>query len=330
MPRQPRLDISDLVHHVIVRGINRDKIFRDDDDRRNFLQRFHTLLAETDTACYAWALIPNHFHLLVRPSRTPLASFMRRLLTGYAVTHNKRHGRCGHLFQNRYKSIVCEEDVYLFELIRYIHLNPLRAHLVSDMESLDQYPWCGHAEVLGKRPGCGLDVDGVLHFFGQKTVAARQAYHQFVTDGVDMGKRSELTGGGLRRSQTRSPTPDKISDFDDRILGSGEFVSQLRDRGLLIDPRPPAINLRALQETLESYYNIGENGLLQRGRMNSSSAARNVFCFYAVRLLLYSGVQVSQHLKIGPPSVSRAIRKGEKAITADYVLADCLQQLLKH
>lgn len=140
MPRQPRLDIPDLVHHVIVRGIKCDKIFRDDDDRNNFLQRFHTLLTETDTICYAWALIPNHCHLLLRPRGVPLSSFMRRLLTGYAVTHNKRHNRNGHLFQNRYKSIICEEDTYLLELIRYIHLNPLRAHLVADMDSLDRYP----------------------------------------------------------------------------------------------------------------------------------------------------------------------------------------------
>jgi len=93
MPRPPRLDIPDLVHHVIVRGIKRDKIFRDDDDRRNFMQRFHALRTETDTICYAWALSPNHCHLLLRPRRVALSSFMRQLLTGYAVTHNKRHNR---------------------------------------------------------------------------------------------------------------------------------------------------------------------------------------------------------------------------------------------
>ena len=103
MPRQPRLDIPDLLHHVIVRGIKRDKIFRDDDDRLNFIHRLQSLLGETETTCYAWALIPNHFHLLLRPRRVSLAGFMRRLLTGYAVTHNKRHNRSGHLFQNRYK-----------------------------------------------------------------------------------------------------------------------------------------------------------------------------------------------------------------------------------
>ena len=93
----------------------------------------------------------GHFHILLRTGPTPLSKTMRRLMTGYAVTFNKRHKRSGHLFQNRYKSIVCEEDPYLLELIRYIHLNPLRAKLVQDLEELDKYPWAGHSAILGHR-----------------------------------------------------------------------------------------------------------------------------------------------------------------------------------
>ena len=104
MPRQPRIDSPNLLHHVIVRGIERKNIFIDDDDRVNFAERLHKLLAETDTVCYAWALIPNHLHLLLCPQRIPLSRSMRRLLTGHAVTFNRRHNRSGHLFQNRCKS----------------------------------------------------------------------------------------------------------------------------------------------------------------------------------------------------------------------------------
>jgi REP element-mobilizing transposase RayT len=110
-----------------ARGIERRKIFWDDTDRSSFLERLAVILEETQTQCYAWALIPNHFHILLRTGPTPLSKVMRRLMTGYAVTFNRRHRRAGHLFQNRYKSVVCEEDPYLLELIRYIHLNPLRA-----------------------------------------------------------------------------------------------------------------------------------------------------------------------------------------------------------
>jgi len=151
MPRQARLDAPGLLQHIMARGIERREIFKDDQDRQSFLERLAVILEETQTQCYAWALIPNHFHLLLRTSLTPLSKVMRRLMTGYAVTFNKRHKRSGHLFQNRYKSIVCEEDPYLLELIRYIHLNPLRTGLVKDLKELDKYPWTGHSAILGKK-----------------------------------------------------------------------------------------------------------------------------------------------------------------------------------
>jgi REP element-mobilizing transposase RayT len=135
----------------MARGIERRKIFWDDKDRSLFLERLAAILEETQTQCYAWTLIPNHFHLLLRTGLTPLSTVMRRLMTGYAVTFNIRHRRAGHLFQNRYKSVICEEDPYLLELIRYIHLNPLRAKLVKDLKTLDKYPWSGHSAILGRR-----------------------------------------------------------------------------------------------------------------------------------------------------------------------------------
>jgi REP element-mobilizing transposase RayT len=125
MPRSARLDIPGLLQHVIVRGIERRDIFLDDEDRSRFLKRFTSLLAKTETRYFAWALMSNHFHLLLKPMSVPLSCLMRRLLTGYAVVFNRKY-KPGHLFQSRYKSIVCEEEAYLLELVRYIHLNPLR------------------------------------------------------------------------------------------------------------------------------------------------------------------------------------------------------------
>jgi len=151
MPRQARLDAPGVLQHVMARGIERRKIFWDDKDRTSFLERLAIILEETQTQCYAWTLIPNHFHLLLRTGPTPLSKVMRRLMTGYAVTFNLRHRRAGHLFQNRYKSVVCEEENYLLELTRYIHLNPLRAKLVEDLKSLDKYPWTGHSVLIGKQ-----------------------------------------------------------------------------------------------------------------------------------------------------------------------------------
>ena len=108
MPRKARIDTPGALHHIIVRGIERRRIFYDDLDRENFIERFGIVLTESDTPCFAWALIPNHAHLLLRTGTTPMATVIRRLLTGYAVSFNRRHRRHGQLFQNRYKSILCQ------------------------------------------------------------------------------------------------------------------------------------------------------------------------------------------------------------------------------
>ena len=105
MPRIARLDTPGLLHHVMIRGIERRKIFKDNEDRENFIERLSILLPETETLCYAWALMPNHVHMLIRSGPSGISRFMRRLLTGYAVSFNRRHKRHGQLFQNRYKGM---------------------------------------------------------------------------------------------------------------------------------------------------------------------------------------------------------------------------------
>ena len=167
MPRLARLDAPGVLHHVIGRGIERRKIFYRDKDREDFVDRLADLAEKGAWTVYAWVLMPNHYHLLIKTKNQPLADNMRKLLTGYAVNFNRRHKRVGHLFQNRYKSIVCQEENYLRELVRYLHLNPLRAGLVQDMEQLNRYPWTGHSALLGRVKREWQDTGYVLSFFGQ-------------------------------------------------------------------------------------------------------------------------------------------------------------------
>jgi len=329
MPRQPRIDSPDLLHHVIVRGIERGKIFNDDEDRDSFVERLRMLLLETGTACYAWALIPNHFHLLLKPHTVELARFMRRLLTGYAVTFNRRHKRSGHLFQNRYKSIVCEEEAYLLELIRYIHLNPLNAGLVGDLNTLDLYPWCGHAEILSNNKESGLAADWVLSLFSQDMKSARQRYRQFITDGIQQGKRPELVGGGLQRSQRGQISCDEPQLYDERVLGSGDFVQQLQDRGLLDFSIQPKITLDELKNAVVGKFSIPIDQFMRRARSSEVSSARFIFCYCAVRHLGHSGAATAKYLGIGSSSVSRAVQKGELLFQTDESFSFWLSKL-KH
>ena len=233
MPRRARLDAPGTLHHVMVRGIDRRRIVNDVADRKNFVKRMGELAGGTKTTIYGWALLTNHAHILLRSSEIGLSGYMRRLLTGYAISYNRRHRRWGHLFQNRYKSIICDEDAYFTELVRYIHLNPLRAKLVKSLDKLDRYRWSGHGVLMGKVNNEWQDRDYVLKWFGQKEAEAKKAYRNYVKKGIDEGRRPELVGGGLIRSlggwsavkALRRSGDRELSD--DRILGSGEFVERI-------------------------------------------------------------------------------------------------------
>jgi len=139
MPRRAGLDSPGTLLHVMIRGIERCDIIDDNKDRLNFVFRMGELAQQTKTDIYAWALMTNHAHILLRSGETGLSMFMRRFLSGYASAYNRRHSRYSHLFQNRYKSIVCQEDLYFMELVRYIHLNPLRARFVETLSELGYY-----------------------------------------------------------------------------------------------------------------------------------------------------------------------------------------------
>jgi putative transposase len=233
MPRQARLDAAGTLHHVMIRGIERRRIVDDEQDRRNFIVRLGKLASETSTSIYAWALMSNHAHLLLSSGPLGLAKFMRRFLTGYAVTYNLRHRRHGHLFQNRYKSIVCDGDSYFAELVRYIHLNPLRVKAVADLKELERYPYCGHGVILGTLRNEWQERDSVLSQFGSREEDAKGAYRRFVAEGMELGRRPELVGGGLIRSaggwsEVKSQRQRGRQEVaDERILGGGEFVERI-------------------------------------------------------------------------------------------------------
>jgi REP element-mobilizing transposase RayT len=152
MPRGPRVDFPGAVHHVYARGIEKRPIYIDDVDRRSFLDRIGKNLPKWGVRCLAWSLMPNHFHLLLQSDMGYLPSFMHCLLTGYSMRFNERHHRVGHLFQNRYKSPVVCKDGYFRDVVRYIHLNPVRSEIVRSIPELEEYPWTGHRHIIRGGP----------------------------------------------------------------------------------------------------------------------------------------------------------------------------------
>ncbi|ASQ90332.1 hypothetical protein CHL67_04790 [Prosthecochloris sp. GSB1] len=264
MPRGPRLDAPGTLHHVMIRGIEKGCIVDDDMDRNEFLNRMGRLASESGTGIYAFALLDNHVHMLLKSGPVGLSTYMRRLLSGYAQYFNRRHKRVGHLFQNRYKSIICEEDAYFDKLVAYIHLNPLRAGLVESFEQLAVYPWSGHAVLMGKVRHDWMDSDYVLGIFGGRAGTARKAYLEFLHDEIGIDREKELSGGGLARSQggwskvlsMRKKGEKAMSD--ERILGGDDFVREVlreaEERTDVLLPEPERLELfaNAIEQVCES------------------------------------------------------------------------------
>jgi putative transposase len=322
MPRKARIDAPGALHHVICRGIDRTDIFRDNVDRDNFAERLGNLLCETSTSCFAWALLPNHFHLLLRTGSVPITTVMRRLLTGYAVTFNRRYRRHGHLFQNRYKSILCEEEPYLLELVRYIHLNPLRAGFLRTLPELGAYPYTGHSALMGQQDLEWQDAAYVLKRFGDELRVARDQYRSFVKDGVKRGRRPELVGGGLIRSlggwskvvSLGKHRPTMMAD--ERILGGSAFVEAVLeadeeklDRESRL--REAGYDVAKVAQRAAGVFGLTVQEIFAGGKERQRARARSLFCYWATKELGVSATSLARQLGVSQPAVSKAIRRGE-------------------
>jgi hypothetical protein len=251
---------------------------------------------------------------------------MRRLLTGYAVGFNRRHKRHGHLFQNRYKSIICQEDPYLKELARYIHLNPLRAKLVADISELNSFKYCGHSVLMGNQECVWQDTDYVLSCFGNSEKEARMKYSSYVEEGVDQGHHPELVGGGLIRSLGGRPAVKNLrlkgdagAKGDERILGDGDFVTSiLSDAAEQSDRRYKlqglGYDLGRIEQRVLDLFGIDREELHSQGRQKVRVEARSVYCYWAVRELGYAQAEVGRRLGLSQPGVGYAVQRGEGII----------------
>ena len=323
MPRRSRIDAPGALHHIILRGIERKPIFRDNADRDNFIERLENILKDDAAICFAWSLMPNHVHLLLKTGKISISTIMRRLLTGYAVYFNRKHSRAGHLFQNRFKSILCQEDAYLLELVRYIHLNPLRAGVVPDLKSLDRYIYSGHATIMGKNKNAWQTTDYILKFFAGGLSSARRRYREYIQKGIPAGERPDLIGGGLVRSVGGWHALKglrKIKAYmkgDERILGDSDFVESVLlscqdeyERTYLLKAR--GYDFTAVVDRVAAVLRIDKVDILSAGRQPTRVKARSLLCFWASRKLGMSMVDLSKRLKISQSTVSQSASRGEK------------------
>lgn len=315
MPRSARIDVPDVLQHVMARGIEGRDIFRDKKDREAFLKRLSDLVTKGNVQLLAWCLMPNHFHLLLRTHGMSLATMMRRLMTGYAVWHNRRHDRKGHLFQNRYKSIVVEEDPYFLELLRYIHLNPVRAKMLDNISELDRFPYTGHSVLMGYRKFKGQEIEWVLGSFGTRLGAARRRYRDFVEAGFHQGIREDLRGGGLVRSaggreQLALRSKHDWEKGDERILGSGDFVMDILKSQPVFHPINKASATKILEDVCNKW-KVQPAQVLSKLRSRGISGARREFFLRAQEEAGESLAALARLCGVAHTSVKEAIEKAK-------------------
>ena len=328
MPRQGRIDYPGAVHHVLVRGINHAAIFRDDDDRSRFLGKLSACLQLVPLACFAWALMPNHIHLFVRSNGGRLTALMHRLLTGYAGYFNHRHHRVGYLLQDRFKSILCDEKASFRKLVRYIHLNPLKAGLVKDIWELNRYPWCGHSVILGNQRADWQDVETVLALFGRTRGEALKAYMDYLLEGLLTGPEEDLEGGGVIRSaggwqgfQALRKGGERYRG-DERILGDSAFVKHALEIGEeslthRCKKEYEGWTLQRLAQYVGKIIGTTESQLRSGKRQTYAAKSRAIFCCWASRNFGYRLTEIADYLGVTSPAVFYALQRGESIIKAE-------------
>jgi hypothetical protein len=269
--------------------------------------------------------------MLIRSGPSGISTLMRRLLTGYAVSFNRRHKRHGQLFQNRYKSIICQEDTYFVELVRYIHLNPLRAKIVKDLNELGRHAYSGHSVLMGKRKRNWQDVEYVLGYFEK----SRRNYRTYVKKGISIGRRPELVGGGLIRSmggwdeikKVRLTGQDRIKS-DQRILGGSDFVLEVLSESAenftqRYEYKRRGFDFEKVLERVSSLLKLEKEYITGRGRQRKRVQARDLLCYWCSVKLGISMANLAKRLKLTLGAVSHAVRRGENvAKEGDFSLED--------
>jgi len=223
---------------------------------------------------------------------------------------------------------VCEEESYLLELTRYIHLNPLRSGIVENVKALDSYPWCGHAVLLGGRAFAGQDTAAVLSRFGNDLKTARLSYRSFERDGVRQGHRDEFSGGGMRRSAKAQDTEPGAEAFDERVLGSGAFVEHLLEfHDMPERQKQPVLSLKKLIDAVCATYGIAVGSLGSADKNPAVASARAVTCYLAVRQLGYKGTEVARTLHITPSCVAVSLKRGDALLKQDAKAQEVLANI---
>jgi REP element-mobilizing transposase RayT len=297
----------------MARGIEGRDIFSSNNDRTKFLSLLSSGLKRTGYACYAWALMRNHYHLVLRSSELHLAELMRQLNAAYAQYFSKAYHRHGYLFQDRYKSLVTQDQGYVEELIRYVHANPLRSGLCKSLEDLAGHPWTGHAVLMGTRTADFQDTWPVLRRFGPTIEAGRKGYAEFMAKAALSGDEAAELLSSIRKGNTDREKRNPGA----YVIGDPEFVRQVlaKDHAQKAHISRHALENLAIDDVatkIAKAAGIAKHELWWRGRANRRSALRKIFAYICYRMYGFTIAEVARYLDCTHSPMSLAARQGQE------------------
>jgi REP element-mobilizing transposase RayT len=288
MARKPRVEFPGAFYHVICRGNQRQVIFRSDADRRYYLERLEEYRRRYGFNVYAYILMSNHVHLLIQTGTVALSRIMQGLQLRYTGYYNRKYKKVGHLFQGRYKAILCDRQAYLLELVRYLHLNPGRMRVPMDPW---KYQWSSHGAYLGKSSPVRVDTSTVLGELNRSVGQARRAYLRFMAEGKGVGHQS-----------------DYYDVWDQRILGDQNFVEQIDERIRTeheINVPGPRTQFRELLRLTAKAYGVSEQDLVLPGRQRKWVKPRATLVYLAREWGRVSIKEIGRRLHRDPSIISR-------------------------
>jgi putative transposase len=307
MARKPRVHFSTALYHVIARGNQRQAIFLDEKDFRTYLSFLAEYKSKHSFHLYAYALMKNHLHLLMEVKETPLSKIMQILQFRYTRYFNRRYRKVGHLFQGRYKAILCDKEAYLLELVRYIHLNPVRSGEVGDP---DKYLWTGYLSHMGKGKGDLLDKEFVLIQFGKGRNQARRRYREFVLDGLPLGHQKKY-----------------YEVKDQRYLGEDEFIDQIERIKTSAEPALFEIPLEDIVKEVVNHMAIGRDRMYSLSRDRRGAYGRAIVGYLARKLTGSLVKDIARHFQREPMTISEAVMKMESLVEKDMELARRIEHM---
>jgi len=311
MPRKSRITVPGAIHHIMARGNEGKQIFSDDEDREFFLNNLEQNLRQSGYLLYAWCLMGNHYHLLLRVNESPLGNFMRQVNSRYAQYFRKKSKTRGYFFQDRYKSIVSQDQNYIEQMVRYIHLNPVRAGICKTLKELDNYPWSGHSVLMRSRTLSVQNTQDVLLCFARNKSEALMLYRSFLKDGL---KNEPELHTVIRQSNRDS---ENIHHTGCWVIGNREFVAKAvmldkEKRTRLREFARSDVTLDSIALKITRRYGLTREDIKTRGRENKQSRARKEFSFTAHRRYQFPVCEIARYLNISPQSVSNLIKQGNK------------------